>query len=395
MNYINHLSLYRRDRLLNIGCLRTGFEGSQDYDLVLRYVAELEDSEVRHLPYPAYMWRRDGASYSIKHLDRTATSARRALAEAYAKNGDAIPVGEAVDSRLHRVRFDLTKESFPKVSIVIPNMNSYSLMSRLLDGLLKITDYPDIQIIVIDNGSNELDVLELYDKIRSEHPNVICDTEVVQFNFSRQVNRGMRLAAGELILLLNNDIEIIEKGWLKEMVACFDYQNTGIVGARLLYPNRTLQHAGVIVGLGDLAGHWYINRPADFPGPMARLNVRSSMTAVAGACMMISRACIDQIGFFDEKNFAVAYNDVDFCLRANQAGFRVVYTPFAKLIHYESASRGSDAKGMNRPRFLRDQAALLDAHETETFEDRSFSPWYGRNHSEPSPVVLDKLPDAR
>ncbi len=127
MNYINHLSLYRRDRLLNIGCLRVGFEGSQDYDLVLRYVAELEDCEVRHLPYPAYMWRRDGASYSIKHLDRTTANARRALAEAYAKNGDAIPVDEAVDSRLHRVRFDVTKESFPKVSIVIPNRNSYSL----------------------------------------------------------------------------------------------------------------------------------------------------------------------------------------------------------------------------------------------------------------------------
>ena len=395
MNYINHLSLYRRDRLLELNCLRSGFDGSQDYDLLLRYVANLTPSEALHVPYPAYLWRRDGKSYSVKQLSKATARARRALSEIYSEGERPVEVDEAIAPSLHRVRFDKDLRIQPKVSIVIPNKDSYDMMSRVLNGLFKETDYENFEVIVIDNGSQNPSVLELYERTAAKDPRFNFDLEILPFNFSRQVNKGMELATGELILLLNNDVEIVERNWLKEMVSCFQYQGAGIVGARLLYPDRTLQHAGVIVGLGGFAGHWFIGRPEDFSGPMARLNVRSTMTAVTGACMMISRECIDQVGLFDEQNFAVAYNDIDFCIRATKAGFRVIYTPFAKLIHHESASRGRDDRGKNRPRFLRDQASLLERHETEDFIDRAYSPWYSRNSSEPGMIVLDQLPDAR
>ncbi len=177
-----------------------------------------------------------------------------------------------------------------------------------------------------------------------------CDMETRPFNFSYAVNRGMALATGEHVLLLNNDIEILEPGWLKEMVSCLAFPETGIVGAKLLYPDRTTQHLGVIAGYGTLAGHWYLGQKADFHGPMNRFALRQSLEIVTGACFLISRACLDAVGAFDEEAFKVAYNDVDYCLRARKAGFRVVFTPFATLIHHESASRGSDETPENRAR---------------------------------------------
>jgi GT2 family glycosyltransferase len=395
VNYINHLSLYRRDRLLATGCFRSAFDGSQDYDLLMRYLAGLDAAEIRHLPYPAYIWRRDGVSYSVTHLRRATKNARRAISEAYSRPANVVPVEPAIDVNLHRPRFDALFETFPKVSIVIPNKNSPRLIRRVLDGLFNKTNYPYFEIIVVDNGTTDPEVLELYDKTRKHQTNFRALVEPASFNFSRQVNIGINLSSSEFILLLNNDIEVIEQDWLLEMVSCFHYPRTGVVGARLLFPNRSLQHAGVIVGLGDLAGHWFVGQHADTPGPMSRLNVRSSMSAVTGACMLISRTCLQSVGLFDERNFGIAYNDVDFCLRAREGGFRTVYTPFATLVHHESVSRGRDDKGHNRPRFLRDQAELLERHGTEGFVDPAYSPWWGRDHSEPYSIVLDELPRAR
>ena len=391
VNYINHLSLYRCDRLNEIGGFREGFDGSQDYDLLLRYLAGLEPSAIRHLPYPAYIWRRDGASYSVKFIDKATSNARRAISQAH----ESAPVEPALNKDLHRPRFEARLAPAPKVSIVIPNKDSFDLISRLVDGLLHATRYPDFEICVVDNGSTDPRVLALYERLQREEPKFRVDIAPAPFNFSRQVNRGMHLATGELMLLLNNDIEIREPDWLMEMASCFAYPRTGIVGARLLYPDDTLQHAGVIVGLGGLAGHWFVGQGADHPGPMARLHVRSSLTAVTGACMMISKACLDAVGPFDEENFAIAYNDVDFCLRAKAAGFRTVYTPFAALTHWESATRGRDDRGPNRARFVRDQAALLATHGTETYEDAAFNPWYDRDHSDLRWIALDRLPSAR
>ena len=200
---------------------------------------------------------------------------------------------------------------------------------------------------------------------------------------------------GERILLLNNDIEILSPDWLKEMVSCFDYPNVGVVGAKLLYPNRTLQHAGVIVGFGGLAGHWWLGHEENFPGPMGRLHVRQSMSSVTGACLMISREAFKQVGLLDEDRFAVAYNDVDLCLRALSKGYRVIWTPFACCVHNESASRGSDETPANIDRFQREKLNLKLRHATDRYEDFAINPWYTKDRSSPTWMRLTHLPEAR
>ncbi|WP_376742686.1 glycosyltransferase family 2 protein [Ensifer canadensis] len=395
VNYINHFSVYRRQRLNEIGKLRSGFEGSQDYDLLLRYLEGLDDAMIIHVPYPAYWWRQTGTTYSSKFIDRATDNARAALKDKFARAGKATEVTEALTTTLHRIRFGTSATNRPKISIIIPNKDSYALMATLLKGIYEQTTYDNHEVIVIDNGSTEPATLALYNEYGQRFPSFSCHIKQATFNFSRAINEGMERASGEHFLLLNNDVEIIDGGWLDELVDCLSYDHVGIVGAKLLYPDRRLQHAGVITGFGGLAGHWYLNKPEDFGGPMNRLHVRNSMTCVTGAVMLISGECARQIGQWDEENFAVAYNDVDYCLRAHKAGFRIVWTPFACLIHHESVSRGSDRGGENSKRFEREQENLKRLHLTHTFDDPASNPGYSTDRSDPKITPFSSLPVPR
>ena len=395
VNYTNHLSFFRRDRLAALGGLRDGFDGSQDYDLVLRYTRDLSRGECLHLPYPAYLWRRDGASYSARFLERATENARRALAQAYTVDAAEPRVEAALGGNLHRIRFDTRVEVWPLVSVIIPNRDSLPLIARVLDGLTLGTDYPCLEIIVIDNGTKDGEVLALYERHASERAAFRAVVDEEPFNFSRAINKGLARAQGEMILLLNNDIEILEPGWLKEMASCFAYPDVGVVGAKLLYPDRTLQHAGVIVGYGGLAGHWFLEHSENFPGPMGRLWVRQSLSAVTGACLLVSREALRRVGPLDETRFAIAYNDIDLCLRALAAGYRIVWTPFATLVHHESASRGSDETPANIVRFGREKDNLRERHATDRYEDFAINPWYSKDRSTPEWARLARLPEAR
>lgn len=395
MNYINHFSVYRRERLLAIGLLRDGFQGSQDYDLVLRYTKDLERSAILHLPYPAYLWRRDGGSFSIVARDLAIASARKALGEHFARDGQPAAILPALDPGLHRPDFAEARAEWPLVSIIIPSCNACALIERLMQGLHHTTDYPDFEILVIDNGSDDPGVLSLYETWRLGPRPFRAEIKAELFNFASAINRGVALARGDVLLLLNNDIEINEPGWLKEMVSCLTYPDAGIVGAKLLYPDGKLQHVGVIAGLGGLAGHWFIGGKRNFSGPMGRLFVRQSLSVVTGACLLLRRECWEQVGPLDEEQFAIAYNDVDFCLRAVSNGFRVIWTPFAELVHHESASRGSDETPANIERFRREQENLRARHRTDILDDPAYNPWWGRGHSSPSNRALTQLPRAR
>ena len=322
VNYINHLSLYRRRRLVGMGGLRLGYDGSQDYELLLRYLAGLPATAIVHLPYPAYLWRRDGNSFSASFAGLATANARRALGAAYADQGGDCLVEAALVPDLHRLRLDRRRDAWPAVSIIVPNRDGFELIDRLLTDLMSRTDYPHLEIIVVDNGTTDPRVLQLYEALGRSHANFHVDLTVEPFNFARQINKGLRRARGDALLLLNNDIEVHDSGWLKEMVACLDYPETGIVGARLLYPSGKIQHAGVILGLSGLAGHWFAGSEGITPGPMNRLKVRQSFSAVTGACMLISRPCYEATGEWDETIFAVAFNDIDYCLRAALSGFR-------------------------------------------------------------------------
>ncbi|NRQ18227.1 glycosyltransferase family 2 protein [Ensifer sesbaniae] len=395
VNYINHFSFYRRQRLVEIGLLRRGFEGSQDYDLLLRYLRGIPEKEIFHLPYPAYWWRRTGKTFSRKFIEQSTENARKALMERYSSHTAKVGVSEANTPTLHRVQFANPNEKMPLISIIIPNKDSHSLMRRVLDDLYHRTDYPNVEIIVIDNGTTDHRVLDLYHEYRTKYASFSAHVSSEPFNFSRSINKGMRLAKGEHFLLLNNDIEVIDESWLKEMVSCLRYSDTGIVGAKLLYPSQRIQHAGVIVGFGGLAGHWYLNKAKSYGGPMNRLHVRSSMTCVTGAVMLISRECAETVGQWDEENFAVAYNDVDYCVRAYKAGYRIVWTPFACLYHHESVSRGSDLSGDRKERFDREKANLRELHATTSFADPATNPGYSNDRSEPRVVPFNQLPGPR
>ncbi len=381
VNYINHFSVYRRERLQQIGFLRPGFDGSQDYDLLLRYLKGLADETILHLPYPAYWWRRTGQTYSRKFIDRATQAARQALQDRYSTEGRPASVGPALTETLHKV--DFAANHWPMISIIIPSRNSYDLIGRILRDIFENTDYPSFEVIVVDNGSTDPEVLSLYADYATKYANFRAEVKAETFNFARAINKGMALARGKHFLLLNNDIEVIDNSWMKELVSCLFYDKVGIVGAKLLYPNGKIQHAGVIAGFGGLAGHWYLNKPADFGGPMNRLHVRNTMTCVTGAVMLISRTCAQRIGNWDETNFSVAYNDVDYCMKAYKAGFRTVWTPFACLYHHESVSRGSDLVGERKKRFDREKETLRKLHGTTDFQDPAINPGYERNHSSP------------
>ena len=345
------LAVWRRDLLLALGGWRDVADA--DHDLALRFAAAAP--AILHLPYPAYI----GPKRPRQPLLKPAPTPR----------------------------------AWPKVSVIIPSRDAPDLIGRVLDGLFAGTDYPDFDVTIIDNGSTDARTLARY--AAADPRRLRVDIRPAPFNFSRAVNRGAALSDGGLLLLLNNDVDVVEPGWLKEMVACLDYPQAAIVGAKLLYPDGTLQHAGVIAGLGGYAGHWHIGLPADTPGPQGRLGARQSLSVVTGACLLVTRACFARLGGFDEETFPIAYNDVDFCLRAGALGFRVVWTPFATLIHHESASRGSDETPENRARFLADKAALQARHRTDALEDRAYNPWAARGSSDPWPSARGAPPAAR
>ncbi|MGJ8569281.1 MAG: glycosyltransferase family 2 protein [Hoeflea sp.] len=396
VNYINHFSLYRRDRLHKIGYLRLGFDGSQDYDLLLRYLEGIPESQILHLPYLAYWWRQTGTSYSHRFIEAATSAARTAIVDRFARADKTVKVEPAITSALHRVEFCVDNEAgWPKISIIIPNRDKMELISTILGNLFERTDYPNFEVIVVDNGSTDTQVLELYAEYERTKSNFRALIREEKFNFSRAINRGIASASGEHFLLLNNDVEVIETGWLKEMVSCLNFDSTGIVGAKLLYPNGVIQHAGVISGFGGLAGHWYYKKPRDFGGPMNRLHLRNSMTCVTGAVMLVSGTCARAIGPWDEENFAVAYNDVDYCLRAYKAGFRIIWTPYACLYHHESLSRGSDKSGERKSRFDKEKDNLRRIHDTGAFEDPAINPNYEKGKSDPGLQIPGTLAHAR
>ncbi|MEM9010558.1 MAG: glycosyltransferase [Pseudomonadota bacterium] len=391
MDYVNPLALFRRERLCRLGGWKEEVSDPvADYDLVLRYTTGLAAEEICHLPYPALVWQRPTTPPSRRDIRKS-----RALVAAHYRPSLGPLRAAAAPRAFARTRLRLEQESLPKVSVIIPSRDSRRLIGKLLHGLRNRTDYPDLEMIVVDNGSKDAKVLRQYGRIAERDPRFRFEIREAPFNYSTMVNRGAALATGEHLLLLNNDIEITQRDWLREMVACLAFPGTGVVGARLLYPDRRLQHAGVIAGLRDLAGHWFCRAESGAEGVMGRLRLRNSMSAVTGACMLISRDCWQRVGPFDDQAFPVAYNDVDFCLRSRAQGFGVVWTPFATLIHHESASRSAPEVAGDHARFAREKRALKERHATERFEDPSFNPWYGRHSLFPRIDTDRELPGGR
>lgn len=370
-NYLNHLTAYKRAAVERVGGFRLGFEGSQDYDLALRVIASTRGPIV-HIPYVLYHWRifEGAGTMSSDNLHRATAAARRALTEYFSALGTTVAIEPVLGSFNRIVR--PAPESWPRITVIIPTRDYLDVLKVAIDGLEHRTDYPNLEIIIADNESSQPETLSYFSDVKELGVQVVrCHGA---FNYSEINNTAVAASTGEYVLLLNNDISIIDSGWLKEMLQYFAESDVGVVGAKLLYPDGTLQHAGVVLGIGGVAGHRYVRSAGNEPGAFGRLTLAQDVGAVTGACLLIRRTVFDNVGGLDADNLAVAFNDVDLCMRVRAAGYRVVWTPFAVLEHHESKSRGSDLIGAKAERFRVETRFMRAKWGSQLLRDPFFNP---------------------
>ncbi|MBL1229653.1 glycosyltransferase family 2 protein [Enterococcus sp. BWB1-3] len=354
-NYISHLGVYRRSIIEEIGGLREGFEGAQDYDLVLRFTEKTAPETIAHIPKVLYHWRMLDTSTAANQGSKNYAflAGQKALQEALNRRGIAGSVESGAANGLYRVTYDIPEKEM--VSIIIPTRNGYKDLKRCVDSIVEKTEYPNFEIIVADNGSDEAQMEELYSHYETMLGDRFTKLSIdIPFNFSKINNLAAKEAKGKYLLFLNNDTKVINMNWLTNMVSLAQFDHVGTVGAKLYYENNTIQHAGVIVGLGGVAGHGHHTYPKGDFGYFGKLVVNTDYLAVTAACVMIKKTDFDQLNGFDEE-FVVAYNDVDLCIRVyDELGKYNVFAADTELYHYESQSRGYEDTPEKQERFLQE-----------------------------------------
>ncbi len=338
-NFVDHLAVFRTSVVRKLNGWRREFDGSQDYDLVLRVTEQISPLRIKHIPYVLYHWRAVPGSLATdsEAKNYAPATSRKALAE-HLKRLDiqAEVTSHYPHLSIHRVVYSLPEE--PLVSIIIPTKDGIDLLSKCIDGLLNETIYKNIEIIIVNNQSKDPATYR-YLKSLSIDPRIKIIDFDEPFNYSKINNMAAGKASGTLLALLNNDIEIINADWLREMVSHAMRPEIGAVGARLYYPDGTVQHAGVLLGYKGKAGHMHRHSSPEWLGYWARSVLIQNLTAVTAACMVLRKQVFDEVEGFDE-NFSVTFNDVDLCLRIHERGYRNLYTPYAEMYHHESKTRG-------------------------------------------------------
>ncbi len=338
-NYLGHVCAFKTDQLKAIGGWRVGYEGSQDYDLVLRYTEKY--TNIYHIPEVLYHWRihRESAAGSETAKPYAYHAAQRALLEALARRGYKGDIDFLQGFRGYKVRMEI-KEPGALVSIIIPTKNKQDYLKKCIDSIVKKSTYRNFEIILLDNNSNDKKFFNLVNQYKKQSQfkfNYIRDEG--DFNFARLMNVGRANAKGKYLVLLNNDTEVITADWLEGLIEHVQRPEIGVAGCKLLYADETIQHAGVVVGLGGVAAHAFTRDDRDGPGYFNYINLLNNYSALTAACIMVRTEVYDKVHGFSEE-FVVEYNDVDFCLKALEAGYRNLYVPHVELFHYESISRG-------------------------------------------------------
>lgn len=350
-NYISHLGVYRRSIVKEIGGFRPGFEGSQDYDLVLRFTEKTQASRIYHIPKILYYWRILPSSTAADQSTKVYAfeAGLKAVQEALIRRNIKGIAHHAAGNGLYDVEYTVLEEEL--VSIIIPTRNGYDDMLRCLKSIVSKTSYSNYEIIVADNGSTDENMEKLYRKFKDKlHNRFHVESIDIPFNYSRINNLAAKVAKGKYLLFLNNDTEVITPEWITKMVSFAQFERVGVVGAKLYYPNQTIQHAGVIVGLGGAAGHCHHTYPKGDFGYFGKLEINVNYLAVTAACCMIRKSDFEKLGGFEEK-LTVAFNDVDLCLREYEAGHDNVWLHGVELYHYESQSRGYENTPEKQARF--------------------------------------------
>ena len=347
-NYICHFTTFKASLLEEIGGgFRSEFDGSQDYDLFLRLTEKA--NRIVHIPRILYYWRSHAASVAsdISAKPYVIEAAKKALKEHLTRVGLEGEVHDAEHPSTYRIAYKIQNSGL--ISIMIPNKDHIDDLSKCITSVREKSTYQNWEIIIIENNSTEEETFRYYDEIQKDERIRVVRWDG-PFNYSAINNFGAQFATGEYILLLNNDVEVINPDWLEQMLMFAQRSDVGAVGCKLLYPDDTVQHGGVIVGLGGVAGHSHKGFPRDSVGYFARLALAQNLSAVTAACLLLRRTVWDEVGGLDEA-YEVAFNDVDFCMRIRKAGYLVVFTPFAELYHYESKSRGYEDTDEKKVRF--------------------------------------------
>lgn len=372
-NMFSHLGILSTELVRSVGGFRLGLEGSQDWDLVLRCIEKIELTQILHVPKVLYHWRvhQESTSFSMEAKPYAIIAGEKALNDHYRRTGvDATVEYQGTGYRTHYTLPSVR----PLVSIIIQTRNAAKLLRQCITSVQEKTEYLNYEIIVVNNGSDEpvapayLEPLEKSQKIRVVR--VMRD----EGNHSALNNAAVDIAQGEFIAFLDSDTEVISVEWLSEMVSIATQPGVGAVGARLWHPNFTLQHGGVILGPGALAVHAHDGLPLGWNGYMGRAALTQSFSAVTAACMVVRKSLFKQVGGLDEVNLKAAFNDINLCLRLREAGFRNVWTPYAELLHHESATQGRDIELKERVRFNQENAYMRGRWASLIKHDPAYSP---------------------
>lgn len=337
-NYITHFFVVRTELVRKVGGFRREYDGAQDYDFIFRCVEQAE--EICHIPEILYHWRTHKESTSDNPVSKMYAfeAGKRAIEGNLERCGVQAVVSHTKDLGFYQVEYPV--QGSPLVSVLIPNKDQKESLKKCLDSVFEKTTYQNYEIIIIENNSTESETFEYYRELQ-KRSNVKVITWKEGFNYSAINNFGEKEASGDYLLFLNNDVEVINPRWMEEMLGNCQRPEVGITGAKLYYPDDTIQHAGTIIGIGGIAGHAFLNMPRSRTGYLHKASIQMDLSAVTAACMMMKRSLFELLGGFEEK-LTVAFNDVDLCLRTVQAGYLVVYNPKVELYHYESKSRGSE-----------------------------------------------------
>ena len=377
-NYICHFSVFKRDLLQGTELFRSQFDGSQDHDMILRLTDAAQN--VVHVPKLLYYWRCHATSVAsnIEAKPYAIEAARGAVAENLRSHGFKnfqITSTRAFET-IFKIRYQIIGS--PRISIVIPNKDHVEDLKRCISSIEEKSTYDNYEIVVVENNSETKEIKDYYELLKDD-PRVKVVTYTGPFNYSAINNFGVKETTGEYILLLNNDTQVITVNWMEEMLMYAQREDVGAVGAKLYYGDKTIQHAGVVIGLGAhrTAGHTHYKQHRENLGYMGRLCYAQDVTAVTGACLLVKKSLFEKVGGLDES-FAISLNDVDFCLKLRKLGLLNVFTPFAELYHFESISRGLDDQGEKAERYNRESAHFRDKWKKELQQG---DPYYNPNFS--------------
>lgn len=377
-NYICHFSVFARDLLEGTELFRTQFDGSQDHDMILRLTDNAK--KVVHVPKLLYYWRAHAGSVAgnIEAKPYVVEAARGAVADHLRRHGFShftITSTRAFET-IFKISYEIIGE--PKISIVIPNKDHAEDLRRCIKSIVEKSTWENYEIIVVENNSETKEIFSYYEELKN-NPQIKIVTYEGAFNYSKINNLGVSQATGDYVLLLNNDTQVITVNWMEELLMYAQRQDVGAVGGKLYYGDKTIQHAGVVIGLGAhrTAGHVHYRQKRENLGYMGRLCYAQNMTAVTGACLMVKKKLYEAAGGLDE-GFAVSLNDVDFCLKLRRMGYLNVFTPFAELYHFESVSRGLDDQGEKAARYNEESARFREKWRAEL---EAGDPYFNPNFS--------------